>query len=160
MIRFLIILLLVGAMGIYSVGCKQEDSNVLLDNAVGTPDYNDPALSAPAEDLLYIEFAGSQNDDGTFEYLDSVMFVFEGEHTDFNINAIEHWGHLLSFDSTGLIEHRYTMRDEEGAHNSYSFNGKTGFIVFFGEKITKPGMYVISFEYLGVMVETELAVIG
>ena len=173
MIRLLIILLLFVSMFVFSLACTQTDSEVHPNNDAETPASDDTeqtdapggipsdisALSAPAEDLLYIEFAGIQNDDGTFEYLDSVVFVFEGEHTNFNINAIEHWGRLLSFDSMEIVEHHYTMRDEAGAHNSYSFDGKTGFVVFFGEEITKPGMYVISFDYLGEMMETELAIV-
>jgi len=160
MIRFLIILFLVVSMIVFSVACTQTDSEAHPNNNAGTPDYDDPALSAPAEDLLYIELAGNQHDDGTFEYLDSVMFVFEGEHDFFSLQAITHWGRLLSFEDMIIHEREYSLtKGDTATGNSTNFDGKTGFLLFFEEEITKPGMYVISFEYLGVMVEAELAVV-
>ena len=117
------------------------------------------SISAPVEDLLYIEFYGNRSDDGTYEKINGVMFVFDGVHDIFHIEALLHRGKLLTFDDLMILEHNYSLIGEAGAHKRLLFDGKTGFVVFIGEEITKPGMYVISFDYLGEMMETELAIV-
>ncbi|MCL2628599.1 MAG: hypothetical protein FWD44_07900 [Oscillospiraceae bacterium] len=119
-------------------------------------------LSAPAEDLLHVEFYGSRHDDGTYEDVTAVMFVFDGIHDMFNIGAIDNRGRLLSFEDMTLVEHEYGLLGKD--INRIRLDGKTGFLLFFYEPFYEAygrGTYMISFDYLGVLVEAEpVTVVG
>jgi len=121
-------------------------------------------LSAPADDLLGIEFFGAPaDDDGTFAEIFAVMFVFDGVHDMFNTGAISHWGRLLSFEDDQIVDHDYTTVNEKGSYDKILFDGKTGFLLHFGTPIDAEtygiGTYLISFEYFGEMVEAEPATV-
>jgi len=127
--------------------------------------YDITALSAPAEDLLGIEFFGEPGDeDGTFVSIGAVMFVFDGVHDMFSTGAITNWGRLLSFEDDGLINHDYVTVGEKGSYDKILFDGKTGFLLFFDTPIDAEsygvGTYLISFEYFGEMVEAEPAIVA
>jgi len=125
--------------------------------------YDITELSAPAGDLLHIEFFGNQLDDGTYDTITAVMFVFDGVHDMFSIGAINNWGRLLSFEDTALVEHDYTTISAYGSHSRLLFDGKTGFLLFFDTPIYDAtygvGTYIISFDYFGILMETEPATV-
>jgi len=164
MIRIFIVLCLI--VMLFTAAACDPASSVFDDS--DTPDTNvqngaggqsDTTHPAPAEDLLYIEFYGTMYEDGTFESLVAVMFVFDGNHEFFDAHDINHFGRLLSFDSLSLTEHRYTINKSLDSVEKVIVNENTGFLVYFGAPIINPGVYIISFEYLGIQVETEPAIV-
>jgi len=121
-------------------------------------------LTAPADDLLSLEFVGFVPSadrvwSSTYETITAVMFVFDGIHDMFNLGAITRWGELLSFDDETIIEHDYIIAGGKNSFDRVIFDGKTGFLLYFDTPIYDAtygvGTYTISFEYFGVAVETE-----